>query len=112
MTKRFKDFGSDTGLSNEPLSFKLHGEEFECYPGMQGKRLLDLVANTEGEDNAAVANTITEFFKTTLKPESYERFEKLIVDPEKIVSVEVLGNITAWLVEEYSARPTKESSDS
>lgn len=112
MTSRFKDFGSESGASTEPLSFMIHGETFECYPAMQGKKLLSLVATTEGGDTAAVVASINSFFETTLKPESYTRFDLLMDDPERIVSVEALGDITAWLVEEYTNRPTKESSDS
>jgi len=112
MTSRFKDFGSDTGGSKEPLSFMIHGETFECYPAMQGKKLLALVATTQGGDTAAMVDTINSFFRTTLKPESFERFDLLMEDPERIVSAEALGDITAWLVEEYSNRPTQESLDS
>ena len=33
MTARFKDFGKGTGLnSDEPIVFRLHGEEFQCRP--------------------------------------------------------------------------------
>ena len=113
MTNRFKDFGAGGDLAKEPLSFKLHGEEFECYPNLQGKVLLDLASSTADEDNAAAAaKTMHEFFAAALKPESHERFEKLLEDPERIVTVETLGDITAWLVEEYSSRPTQEHSDS
>jgi hypothetical protein len=107
MTNRFKDFGSGQTVNDAPLSFKIHNEDFECYPSLQGKVLLDLVANSNEDDGAAVARTIDSFFKATLQTESYERFEKLLTDPTRIVSVETLGEITAWLVEEYSSRPTQ-----
>jgi hypothetical protein len=106
MTNRFKDFGSGTTVADTPVSFKIHGEEFECYPALQGKMLLDLVANSNENDGAAVAKTIDAFFKAVLVEESYSRFETLLKDPTRIVSVETLGEITAWLVEEYSSRPT------
>lgn len=110
MTNRFKDFGSASDLPQEPLSFKLHGEEFHCYPNLQGKVLLDLASNSSEDDGAAAARTMTDFFAAAMKPESHERFDKLLNDPERIVTVEVLGDITAWLVEEYSSRPTQEHS--
>lgn len=113
MTNRFKDFGGGSdAITNEPLSFKLHGEDFECWPNLQGKVLLDLASSSSQEDGAAAAKTITEFFSSALKPESLTRFEALLEHPEKIVTVETLADITAWLVEEYSARPTKEPSGS
>jgi hypothetical protein len=112
MTNRFKDFGAGNSSPAEPLSFKLHGEVFECHPSLQGKVLLELAANSAEDSGAAAAKTINDFFSQSLKPESYEKFEKLLKDPEKIVSVETLGEITGWLVEEYSARPTQEPSGS
>jgi len=112
MTNRFKDFGSGTGAEETPLTFKLHGEEFECRPAVQGKVLLDLVANSNDDDGAAMARTIDRFFELTLLPESYERFDTLAKDPDRIVSVETLGEITAWLVEQYSGRPQQGPEDS
>ena len=112
MTNRFKDFGSGNKVNEEPLKFQLHGEEFECRPSLQGKILLDLVANSDENDGAAIARTMDKFFKMTLLEESYGRFNTLLEDPDRIVSVETLGEITAWLVEEYSGRPTPGPEDS
>jgi hypothetical protein len=109
---RFKDFGAGENLSKEPLKFKLHGEDFECWPNLQGKVLLDLASNTSEDDSAAAAKTMNDFFAAALKPESLARFNSLLEDPERIVTVETLGEITAWLVEEYSSRPTQEPSAS
>jgi hypothetical protein len=106
MTNRFKDFGSGGDVTKTPLSFKLHGEEFSCRPNLQGKTLLDIIANAS-DDGAGAAKSITEFFNVALLPESAERFNALLIDPEKIVTVDALGDITAWLVEEYSSRPTQ-----
>jgi hypothetical protein len=113
MTGRFKDFGGDSGVVKEPLSFKLYEEKFDCYPAVQGKVLLEMVSKA-GDDNdpAAAANVIDSFFGVALMPESLERFNNLLTDPKRIVTVETLSEIAAWLVSEYSERPTKESSDS
>jgi hypothetical protein len=108
MTNRFKDFGSGGAVDKTPLSFKIHDEEFQCRPTIQGKTLLSIVANSTGEDGAGVAKSITEFFKACLVEESYVRFNALLENPDKIVTVETLGEITAWLVEEYSSRPTQQ----
>jgi hypothetical protein len=106
MTNRFKDFGSGGEVNRAPLSFKLHNEEFQCKPSIQGKVLLDIVADAD-DDGAGAARTITKFFEVTLVPESFTRFELLLKDSEKIVTVETLADITGWLVEEYSSRPTQ-----
>jgi hypothetical protein len=106
MTNRFKDFGSGGEVTKAPLSFKLHGEEFHCKPAVQGRKLLQIVANADENDGTSVAKTIDTFFDSTLEEESLVRFNKLLENPDKIVTVETLGEITAWLVEEYSSRPT------
>lgn len=104
MTK-FKDFGSGNNGEKEPVSFAIHGETFNCYPELQGKVLLDLVARSSGENAAEAAQTISMFFEKVLTPESYTRFNALLNDPDRIVSVETLGNISGWLVEMYAGRP-------
>jgi hypothetical protein len=107
---RFKDFGS--GASNgstesEPLTFKLHDEEFTCRPEIPGKTVLNLVAKSSSEDPGETATAITGFFKTVLVAESYERFDILSEDPDRLVSMETLSNIIEWLVEQYTDRPTQ-----
>lgn len=109
MTRRFKDFGDDSIVDKSPLMFKLYGEEFQCHPAIQGKALLNMVKRAGDEsDPTAAAEVIDSFFSLALLPESLERFNILLADPEKIVSVETLSEITGWLVGEYSERPTKE----
>jgi len=108
MTK-FRDFGSGkTTGEKEPVTFKLHDEEFSCREQLQGKTLLDLVARSSGDDAAESAKTINMFFEHVLLPESYTRFSALLESPDKIVSVETLGDISGWLVEVYAGRPEGE----
>lgn len=107
---RFKDFGKgvndDTPV--EALSFKLHGEEFSCVPRMQGKVMLRIVESSSAENPAESAKSILEFFNSVLTVESNVRFNALLDDKEKIVSVETLSEILAWLLEEYSNRPNQQ----
>jgi hypothetical protein len=106
--KKFKDFGSGgTTGEKEPVSFAIHGETFECHPALQGKVLLDLVARSSGDDASEAAKTISMFFENVLSEESYKRFDTLLSHPDKIVTVEDLGEISAWLVEVYTDRPTQ-----
>lgn len=106
---RFKDFGSGSvDTPKEPLTFKLHGEDFSCHPAIQGKVLLNLAANGSSEDPAAAAKTIDSFFGYVLTPESNERFQNLLMDPERIVSMDTLSDIVQWLIEEYTNRPNQQ----
>lgn len=107
MTTRFKDFGAPEENS-EPLSFAIYGETFHCIPSLPGKFLLDLVSESASDDPAVSSAIVTKFFDTVLVEESRVRFNTLAMDPNRVVSVDTLSNITAWLVEEYSARPTEQ----
>lgn len=106
---RFKDFGTGKGgdAPKEPLSFKLHGEEYRCVPEVQGKLMLDLVADSSADDPVKAAGVVNTFFKQVIVDEDYDRFQALLTDKNRIVTVETLAEITAWLVEEYSGRPTE-----
>lgn len=102
---RSKDFGGDDNTEEvEPLDFKLHGETFDCVPEIQGSVLLNLVKDSQDPDPATSAAIILSFFEKVLQDESYTRFETLINSKDKIVRVEKLGEITGWLVEEYTNR--------
>jgi hypothetical protein len=104
---RFKDFGKgkEDNASAEPISFTLHGENFECLPRLQGKVLLEFVELANSENASDSAKVTRTFFKKVLRAESYTRFDALLEDEKKIVSVETLGEIIGWLIEEYSDRP-------
>lgn len=110
---RYKDFGSPFDAEKaEKLTFKLYGEEFECYPEMQGKTLLEFVRNSSSEDVSQSVKAITDFFNKVLTPESFKKFEELADDPNKIVSVSTLTEIVSWVMEQYADRPTQGSEHS
>lgn len=112
MADRYKDFGyGKTVEKKEPIKFSLHGEEFQCVPNIQGKVMLDLVASTADENSGATAKVISEFFGRVLVPESYKRFDALVNDQDKIVTIETLSDIVSWLVGEYSGRPNPQPED-
>ena len=107
-TKRFKDFGIGGEVDTTPLSFKLHDEEFSCRPSLQGKVLLSMVGAADSEDPTAMAKMMDDFFDIALVEKDAARFKVLLNDPDKIVTVETLGEIVGWLVEQYTSRPTQQ----
>lgn len=108
MTK-FKDFGAGPDTTNvEAATFMLHGETFECIKAVQGKVLLQLVSDSGSNDPVLQSATIDKFFSHVLTEESLERFNALLTDKYKIVTVETLGEITGWLIEQYSDRPEEQ----
>lgn len=92
----------------EPISFKLHGEEFYCLPEIQGSVLLKMVGSTSDDNPARSASMITEFFDHVLTDESTVRFNELIESKDRTVSIQTLGEITGWIIEEYSDRPEEQ----
>jgi hypothetical protein len=105
---RFKDFGSGENSKAEPISFKLWGEEFHCVPSIQGKLLLEIVSDSSSDDPAKSALVMDKFFAAVLKPESKVACDTILSDPEKITTLDTLGEIVAWLMEEYSTRPKEQ----
>ena len=74
---------------------------------------MDMVATAQSGNESAIANNLIEtFFSKALIEESLVRFNALLEDSEKIVTVETLGELTSWLVEQYSSRPTPGPEDS
>ena len=114
--RRHKSFKTIDIDESEPLTFDLGGEEFTCYPEIQGKTILDImrVAAEGDEDTRGVlmAISVLDFFEKVMDASEYERFNKLMEDPKRIVPMDVLSEIMSWLIEEYTDRPTKPSSDS
>lgn len=102
---KFKDFGSPKIENAEPVSFKIFDEEFHCVPALPGKVLLDLVAKSNSENSAEQAVVVNDFFASVLTAESLVRFNALVVDKERVVTTETLGEITTWLIEQYADRP-------
>lgn len=105
---KFKDFGSPDSGEKEPISFKIYDEEFLCVPSLPGKILLDLVSKSNSDMSSDQASMITDFFSSALLDESLERFNKLIVDKDRVVTTETLAEITGWLVEQYGDRPNQQ----
>jgi len=110
---RFKDFGKTSTLEDfPPLSFKLNDEEFQCKQAMSGAALLDFVRRADSNSGGMAAEAIVDFLNGSLEDDDAVRFEAMIKDPDRIVEVETLGDIAGWLVEQYTARPTKPRSRS
>ena len=60
---KFKDFGAGgTDPNAEPIKFTIHGEEFVCLPEIQGKVLLELIADSGSDDAVRNAEVSNKFF--------------------------------------------------
>jgi hypothetical protein len=108
---KFKDFGAGASADAEPISFKLFDEEFHCVKALQGKVMIDLVAKSQSDNPAEQGQTVVKFFDSVLEDESLGRFNSLLDDKNRVVSVETLGEIIAWLMEQYGNRPESQPED-
>lgn len=91
----------------EPISFELNGEVFQCRPEVPGTLLLEYAAMAGQNDGAVAAKVILDFFQAVMEDEEHARFRKFTDSVDTVVDVATLGDILGWLVEQYSARPTK-----
>lgn len=112
MSSRYKDFGAGQETDKDPIVFSLHGEEFTCLPVIQGKVLMNLVTRSQSKDPVEAMAVVDEFFSKVLTDESLERFNNLLEDKTRIVTMETLADVVQWLIEEYSARPNQQPEES
>jgi hypothetical protein len=119
--KRHKSFTPKNRKKSTPLTFELYDETFEAFPDLQGAVILDFAASMstsnskidedeDGVGGAEAANLIVTFFEKALLPDSLQRFNKLIRDPDTIVEAELLAEIVGWLMEQYTSRDLAVSS--
>lgn len=105
---RFKDFGSPKRADEyEPLTFKLCGKEFACKGAIPGNVLLKFIAAADSNDGGRAAEAMRTFFYSVMEEEEAERFYALLDGDEYIVDMIDLVNISSWIIEEYSERPTQ-----
>lgn len=108
---RHRDFGTGPDLSElEDVSFALHGETFHCYPAVSGGVILRFGHQTM--DPTTASNAIMTFFASCMLPEEFERFNDLLIDPQKITKMGTITDIAGYLIEEYTSRPTQQSESS
>lgn len=106
--RKIKSFTSTTEKTVvEPIPFELEGETFEAYGEVPGAVLLDFIAASTQEDSSGTAGAILGYLKSSMKKEEFKRFDKLTRDPEKVIQLQVLADIVAYLIEERTSRPTQ-----
>lgn len=111
MTKRHKVFSTHKPATKSDLTFTLGKETYTCYDEIQGACILDFIAAADESASKAGAR-ILPFFDDVLSPAELERFNKQIKSPDEIIEMETLSEIVAWLIGEYTSRPTKASEKS
>lgn len=98
----------DSAAVQEPVTFDIAGETFTASPEIQGIVLMDFL---EASDGGGVGSIVAfkNFIKEALGEEEYAKFDKHLRTSKENVDVEQIAAIVAYLVEEYTSRPTKAS---
>jgi hypothetical protein len=79
---------------------------FTCVSVAPAGVLLDMVAAQDSSGGRS-AQALTDFVNGVLIDADLERFATLVHDKDVAIPIEVLGQIVAWLAEEYAGRPTQ-----
>lgn len=108
-----RDFDSEIDRTEkEPIWFKLMGKRWECAEDVNGKRLLDNVAMLDGDTVADQRDGVIAIFRDCVEESQSEEFFDLLDDPDTIVPMGKLVEISGWLAEQYADRPTKQREQS
>jgi hypothetical protein len=83
--------------------FTLAGEQFHTYPGMS----ITLVRDDEEDETLDPLASTIKFIRDLVVVEDRERFDHLITSPDVYIDVQDLLQLSNWLVEVISGRPTK-----
>ena len=83
---------------------------FHAVPEVPGKWLLEVGASMAGEEEDRVA-AINTFLDRVIIPDEKPRWKQILNDNTNVLDMDILADLTNWLIEEYSEeRPTGQSS--
>jgi hypothetical protein len=81
----------------------------KCVPFISGSKFLDFLTLINAESPGQMAEALDGIFKEAIVGEQYDMFKAWIEDPANGVTIEILGEISGYLSEVYSGRPTQPS---
>lgn len=110
MAKSFKGY-----VPIEVPEFELESPDGErkisvrCVGMLPGSRFLDFMSKISDDSPAEMAKAIYELLQAAINPDQWLEFRAFIDNPDNGVSMEMLSEITGYLGELYSNRPTQPS---
>jgi len=114
LTKRqHRQFGTRKAKKQEEseVGFTLGETDYTCKPEIQGAVILNFISAADS-GTAGAAGQIMPFFEECLPAGELEKFRTQIKSEDEIIELETLSDIVAYLIEEYTTRPTMASSSS
>lgn len=95
-----------------PLRIKVDGRKVGFLPATQGQIAILLAGTSDSADTGdMVASSINFFFALLENRSDVSYFKKRLLDRADPFEADQISEIVAYLVEEWSARPTKAPSD-
>lgn len=98
----------------EPVTFGFAGTgPWECVRALPWSFFEGLLSDMHRGDETAIALKIGPFFRTVVVPEQREAFEREVLDQLMTPGAQdEIAGVVAWLIEQYTGRPTARPSDS
>lgn len=106
--KKFTTSPARTGA----VEFEIDGTSFQCRAFIPGSVLMEHTSKLAHPNESIAARELLEIWKSLMEPDEYRRFRDYIDSPERMVDLNLLGEILAWAVEELGGRPTQRPSAS
>lgn len=95
----------------EPLSIELDGREITFTPPTTGQWAVTMAGGTDTSSPSDMIATQINFFFGMLDTDDVNYFRHRLFDREDPFDVDNITEIIEYLIEEWSARPTKQPSD-
>lgn len=102
---------SNEGVVGEVLVAKVDGREVTFNPPTEGQMAVLLAASAGLMSDAEAAANIINFFFSLVGDDDSRYLRQKLFHSEDPFGLEEIKDITMWLIEEWSGRPTKSPSD-
>ncbi|QDK02632.1 tail assembly chaperone [Gordonia phage Phendrix] len=99
-----RKFGSNIPLPVEGLELELNDQVFKVRGEMSGARLLKVVADMDGDNEAASARAMLEFLESSFLLEDRERGMDYLYNSDPPIGFDTLQEIIEWLIESYTKK--------
>lgn len=104
---------SDDGFEGaEPIQFELDGVTYTAYPPTGAQFALFMASQASHASQADGIAAIIDFFDGMLEPETQRIYRERLVDRDDPFDFDTVQEILEFLIEEWSANPTKSPQDS